>query len=226
MFGYVRCVSPKPHSESSSKRSVRAEDALSPTRKQERSRAGILAAARALLLEKGPDELSLREVAARAGYSPASLYEYFDGREAILAAVAQEIATRLHTRLASVPEALPPDRRLVRLGQVYLAFGRENPNDYRLLFGMLRSGRSSHQAPMQSGSPFTVVYKTVVDGVSQGIFHTTAELGAHELSYGLWALVHGMITLQTTHLSNYQADFEWVDRELLEAFVRGFSRGR
>lgn len=40
--------------------------------------------ARELVLEKGADALSLREVGARAGYSPASLYEYFDSKESLV----------------------------------------------------------------------------------------------------------------------------------------------
>lgn len=194
-------------------------------RKQERSRAGILTAARALVLEKGPDALSLREIAARAGYSPASLYEYFDGRDAILAALAQEIGARLHARLATVPESLPPVRRLVRLGLAYLAFGRESPADYQLLFGVLRSRRRSPSQPVDPRSPFALVRAAAAAGIAAGALRHGADLGADEIAYGLWAIVHGMLALQAGHLAGYEADFDAVDRQILEAFVAGLARG-
>lgn len=190
-------------------------------RKQERSRAGILSAARALLLEKGPDGVSLREVAARAGYSPASLYEYFEGRDAILGALAQEIGARLHARMATVPESLAPPRRLVRLGLAYLSFGRENPQDYQLLFGALRSGRRGPGQAPDPRSPFAFVRGAVAAGIESGDFDPGPDLGADEMAYGLWALVHGMLALQSHHLAGYEADFEAVDRQVIERFVAG-----
>lgn len=193
-------------------------------RRQERSRSGILAAARALVLEKGPDDLSLREIAAHAGYSPSSLYEYFDGRDAILSALAQEIGARLSARLATVPDSLPPARRLVRLGLAYLGFGRESPADYQLLFGVLRSRRRSSSEPADPRAPFEIVRAAAAAGIASGALRSTETMGAEEMAYGLWALVHGMLALQSGHLAGYQADFEAVDRQVLEAFVAGLAR--
>ncbi len=61
----------------------------------------ILDAARALILEQGPEQLSLRAVARRSAYSPAALYEYFDGKDALIAAVADESLTWLKGMLES-----------------------------------------------------------------------------------------------------------------------------
>lgn len=194
-------------------------------RRQERSRAGILAAARALVLERGPDGVSLREVAARAGYSPASLYEYFDGREAILGALAQEIGARLFARMATVPDSLPAPRRLVRLGVAYLAFGRENPQDYQLLFGALRSQRRAPAEAPSPRSPFALVRGAVAAGLASGELRASADVGADEMAYGLWALAHGMLALQSNHLAGYEADFELVDRQVMERFVSGLEAG-
>lgn len=191
------------------------------SRRKERSRAGILAAARALVLEKGADAVSLREVAAQAGYSPASLYEHFEGRDDILGALAAEIGERLSARLATVPESLPPPRRLLRIGLAYLAFGRECPQDYGLLFGVLRSRRRSTVEAPSPRSPFALVLSAVRAGIGSGDFVARPGFGAEEMAYGLWALVHGMLSLQTGHLSGFEADFELVDRHALEVFVAG-----
>jgi AcrR family transcriptional regulator len=52
-------------------------------RRRERNRAAILEGARQLIIERGPENLSLREVAARAEYSPAGLYRYFKDKALI-----------------------------------------------------------------------------------------------------------------------------------------------
>jgi AcrR family transcriptional regulator len=58
-----------------------------PSRRERRrlaTRTEILTAARELLLEVGPEELSLRQVARRADFSPAALYTYFTSRDEIV----------------------------------------------------------------------------------------------------------------------------------------------
>ena len=190
-----------------------------------RGSAIILDAARELVLERGPDEVSLREIASRAHFSPAGLYEYFESKEAILGALGREVSGRLRARMASVPDTLPPPRRLVRLAQAYLTFARESPQDYLLLFGRLRSKRNSGQEPIEPSSPFALVFAAVLDGIAAGELHTEEGFGADEISYSLWALVHGMAMLQATHLATYKADFEEVDRRAVEKFIAGL-RGR
>ncbi|MCC6216504.1 MAG: TetR/AcrR family transcriptional regulator [Polyangiaceae bacterium] len=196
----------------------------SPAR-PERGRGAILAAARSLVLEGGASTLSLRAVAARAGYSPASLYEYFESREALLAVLAAEVIGRLAARFGRVPESLAPRARLLRLGSAYLGFARENPEDYLLLFGRMASQRRAPSEPLGSGNPFGVVVACVQSGIDGGAFCPRPGFGAEEMAYGFWALAHGMARLEAEHLAGYAADFESIDRLVLEAYVTGLERG-
>ena len=61
-------------------------------RARERSltRAGILAAARAVAAREGAADLSLRAVAAEAGFAPAALYGYFANKNELLVALAAD----------------------------------------------------------------------------------------------------------------------------------------
>src|SRR3712207_5252969 len=90
--------------------------------KHDDPREAILAAARALILEKGPEQLSLREVARRSAYSPAALYEYFDGKDALIQAVADESLAQLAASLRRIPTDLPARDRMVELGLAYVQF--------------------------------------------------------------------------------------------------------
>jgi AcrR family transcriptional regulator len=54
------------------------------------TRASILEAARRVAAREGARELSLRGVAAEAGFAPAALYSYFSGKDELLLALAAE----------------------------------------------------------------------------------------------------------------------------------------
>jgi AcrR family transcriptional regulator len=181
----------------------------------------ILWAARTLILEKGSDKLSLREIARRIGHSPAGLYEYFGSKEEIVAAVAAEALDHLSNYLGRVPASLPPARRLVELGLAYVEFARQHPEHFLLVFSSLISGRVSPQAPADARSPYRIVQQAVRDGFDTGDFAPHAGYGVEEIAYSLWAFAHGMAMLQQTHLRQFQADFKAADRHALETFVAG-----
>ncbi|MET0953624.1 MAG: TetR/AcrR family transcriptional regulator [Aeromicrobium sp.] len=78
---------------------------LRRTPQQERSRAmveRIIAAGQRILLRDGYERTSTNRVAEEAGISPGSLYQYFPGKEAILAAVVDRYSAELSTRLTAV----------------------------------------------------------------------------------------------------------------------------
>ncbi|MDE2182871.1 MAG: TetR family transcriptional regulator [Alphaproteobacteria bacterium] len=59
------------------------------------TRAAILDAARRVAAREGARDLSLRGVAAEAGFAPAALYSYFDGKDDLLLALAAEDLAQL-----------------------------------------------------------------------------------------------------------------------------------
>jgi AcrR family transcriptional regulator len=194
-----------------------------PPREQRHAdmKAAILLAAREAILEHGPERFSLRDVARRSGYSPAGLYEYFSGKDDLVAAVAAESMGQLHTALVRAGRGAPPPARLVELGLAYVRFARENPHHFMLIFARLPSQRSSLATPPSSESPYRVVLQTVQDGLDAGHFTARAGFGVEEMAYGLWVTVHGMAMLQQTHLRQFAADFVGHDRRVLELYVQG-----
>jgi len=198
-----------------------------PNRKQRHAdmKEAILDAARAAMLEHGPAQFSLRDVARRSGYSPAGLYEYFSGKEDLVRAVADESLARLYAYLSRAAGDLAPAQRLVELGLAYVRFARENPQHFMLIFGQLPSRRTTLQAPPSGSSPYRLVLQAAQEGIDTGVFAARPDFGAEQIAYGLWALAHGMATLQQTHLQHFQANFETHDRRVLEQFVAGLGPG-
>lgn len=64
-------------------------------RSRGRARAAILEAARRVAARTGAASLSLRAVAAEAGFAPAALYGYFSGKSELLIALAAEELSKL-----------------------------------------------------------------------------------------------------------------------------------
>ena len=58
--------------------------------KHQRTQQNIIQAAHELIQENGFNRLSLRAIAKRVQYAPASLYEYFDNKDAITIVYANE----------------------------------------------------------------------------------------------------------------------------------------
>jgi AcrR family transcriptional regulator len=184
-------------------------------------KAAILAAARTVILEAGPEHFSLREVARRSGYSPAGLYEYFSGKEDLVQAVANESLAQLYAALSYAARDLPPTERLIALGLAYVRFARDNPQHFMLIFARLPSQRTSLQTPPLSSSPYRLVVQTVQAGVDAGVFRVRPGFGVEQMAYGVWVMAHGMAMLQQTHLQQFQTDFIAHDRRVLETFVHG-----
>lgn len=69
------------------------------TRQRATNRAAILEAARRVAAKEGAGNLSLRAVAAEAGYAPASVYEYFQNRAELVLALASEELSQLTREL-------------------------------------------------------------------------------------------------------------------------------
>jgi AcrR family transcriptional regulator len=90
------------------------------------ARASILSAARNLAAREGAQGLTLRGVAAEAGYAPAALYGYFRNRgELILTLAAEDLAQLTHAmRDAAKSEA--PASTLVRVASAALARLRDS----------------------------------------------------------------------------------------------------
>jgi AcrR family transcriptional regulator len=66
-----------------------------------------------LIEERGTSALTMTEIAARAGMSPASLYRYFDSKEALVEAVAGHwFQPKVEIMEAVVASDLPPRRKM------------------------------------------------------------------------------------------------------------------
>jgi AcrR family transcriptional regulator len=189
-------------------------------RRHEKNRQAILDIAAGLIVAHGYEKLSLREVARRADYSPAALYEFFRSKEGILAALKGQIGRKLILVLNAVPENPSPRDRLARLALAYIRFAIANGEQFRLM-SSLPTRRRSFEEPVPPDSPYNVFLETIRAAIISGAIKPKKDRGAEEITYGLWALIHGMALLRLTQLQGFRADFEKIDSQAIETFLDG-----
>ena len=160
-------------------------------------RRALIEATEALLADRGPEGFSLREVARRAGVSPAAPAHHFRDAAGLLTAVATEgfdgLAAAL--RAGAAGAGRDPRRRLVGQGIAYVEYALRFPGRFRLMFGAVLH---ADDAELQRGgnAAFGVLEDGVRDacGIAPGRPLTKA---AWTALLALWSVVHGY-----AHLAN------------------------
>ncbi|HXA57838.1 MAG TPA: TetR/AcrR family transcriptional regulator [Streptosporangiaceae bacterium] len=126
----------------------------------ERLRAEILDAAVRLLSELGGEEaLTIRGVARAVGIAPASIYQHFADKAALVRGVAEYDYERLSAVMREADESVPPDDVVGRVRaqmHAYCLFAIASPGHYRLMLGRHRIAGQEPGRPPQ-GPLFTIV---------------------------------------------------------------------
>lgn len=98
------------------------------------SRDELIAIARGLVEETGPDALTLGALAGRAGIRAPSLYKHFADRAAVLKAVEIALLHELAALLRRAARGDTPKARLKAMAHAYRTWGKAKPNRYRVIY--------------------------------------------------------------------------------------------
>jgi AcrR family transcriptional regulator len=95
----------------------------------------LIDAALKLAEEGGPEAVSVREAARRAGVSPGAPFRHFDSRAALMTAVAEEAQRRFRAEIeAALKEpARDPLKRFRAFGLAYLRWAMQNPAHFEII---------------------------------------------------------------------------------------------
>ena len=188
-------------------------------RRHSDTRDEILEAAREVLLERGAADLSLREIARRAGFSPGALYKYFDSKDDVIKALADKAMAALLLEFGKVPADLPPDERALEIGMAYLEFARHNPEDVAVI---ALHESTLHALPLSEEHRLMEEAVTGVfrEGVAAGLFTGSDDPDADYMAYGAWALVQGLATFEQQR-AGISDKVRGKQRQLLRVYING-----
>ncbi|PWR23678.1 TetR/AcrR family transcriptional regulator [Zavarzinia compransoris] len=151
-------------------------------------REALIAAALDLSAAAGPEQVSLREVARRAGVSSAAPFRHFADRTALMTAVAEEAMRRLGGAVAAAMAGLPadagPGARLKAMGRGYLAWVRDNPAHFRIVAARGAIDFAGSAVLTGHNDALQAMLSGIIAGLP-GIDVATGRIAARALVYGL-----------------------------------------
>lgn len=154
----------------------------------------LCAAAERLFAEKGPEAVTMRQLAAELGVSPMTPYRYFQDKEDILAAVRVGAFNRFAERLEAARDSVEdPLRRSEAVGKAYVAFAFENPHAYKLMFDLNQPDFGNYPELTEAGQRARATMGGhVADAIGAGVYEGDPEL----IGMILWGSLHGLVLLQ------------------------------
>ena len=174
----------------------------------------ILDAAQTLFAQKGVHAVSTRQIAEIAGISQPALYAYFTTKDDIAAELCVRAFAILGQRMAEARvDYTPSPENFERCLRVYIDFGLDHPDAYRVAFMLEKSVDGSclektGGKPMSAGKEVFAVFVEMVSELhAKGL---TAEDDVMSATQSLLAGLHGLVSLLIA-----RPEFPWVDREQL-----------
>ncbi|MCB0667116.1 MAG: TetR/AcrR family transcriptional regulator [Saprospiraceae bacterium] len=164
-------------------------------REKQELREKILDKARDILIRDGQDNLSIRNIASAAEYSPATIYLYFKDKDEIVYEL-MEMGFALMVKDLEPAFAEPdPVERIRIIGQGYVAFGLKNPEWYEIMFNAPQPIQHLEKCQAEWGhgiSLFEFLVETCQLVIDQ---RRTYVDEARLFALHLWSAVHGLVNL-------------------------------
>src|SRR6195952_657192 len=169
-------------------------------------RTEIIEAASALLAESGDVEtMSLRAVARRVGIATTSIYLHFPDIDALILAVKLKRFAELESLLgaARATAGSVPIDRVRAVGHAYVAYGLEQPGNYRVMFSASSRGMLVGPSGLMVGLD---TFQTLAQEVAAVLGVASDDPETQLVATNIWAFVHGVVALRTS-----RPHFPWPD---------------
>ncbi|QBD80748.1 TetR/AcrR family transcriptional regulator [Ktedonosporobacter rubrisoli] len=182
----------------------------------------ILSAAAELLLERGYEQFSLRQVAERIGYSAGTIYLYFKDKDEVLFKLAQDFYARFGRQLAAAFNSeSEPMARILAGGRAYISFGVHNPVAYQLMFmqfGEFKARIENNAGRPAGPDPFDLLREEVRKGIDAGLIRRE---DPNAIADALRSCVHGMVAFAIQIHSDDQPRIEAMTEIALQILIDG-----
>lgn len=193
-------------------------------------REAFIAAGRKLFADEDPSTVSLRRIAAEAGYAPGSIYQYFAHQQDLFFQIrAQDMHASTEQLRQTIARVRSPQRRLLKLFIGTADYWLEHMEEFLVIFPAPSVDRSP--AVSSAGVPFgksaaaqdsLQLYYTTVDEY----FRTLARppMNARLAADILMAAVHGMIVFPCMTRSMDWSDTRVMVKNLVTSVVTDWGK--
>jgi AcrR family transcriptional regulator len=151
-------------------------------------------AAERLFAERGPDAVTMRQLAAELGVSPMTPYRYFEDKDDILAAVRANGFNRFAAALEAARDSAKDARsRGKAVGRAYVAFAVGHPHSYKLMFDFNQPHVEKYPELVAAGQR---AQKTMTAHVHDAIAAGIMAGDPDQIGLMFWAAIHGAVILE------------------------------
>lgn len=166
-------------------------------REKQEMRERIVEAAAEIFTSEGYEKTSIRMIAERIEYSPATIYLYFKDKNEILFAVHHVGFDLLKQEMFPTAQIENPLERLKAIGEVYIRFSVEHPEHYNLMFTLMAPMEvlEEHKPWVDGGEAFGFLKATIQECIDQNLIRATS---AEDYAFYSWAFLHGLVMLKNT----------------------------
>lgn len=168
-----------------------------------------------ILAEDGINELSLRKVAREAGVTHSAPYAHFADKQALIAAISTDGYKKIFDRINLVMENYPTDplRQLVEIAWVYVQFGFDEPDHFKITFtSLVESEREHPELVIATKRTFNELRLLIIRCQEAGLI----DEGEPDLvTVTLWGLVHGFVNLIQGGMVSHVVTDRYSKREML-----------
>lgn len=154
----------------------------------------LCAAAERLFAEKGPDAVTMRQLASALGVSPMTPYRYFQDKDDILAAVRANGFNRFAEALEAARGSAKSARaKAAAVGDAYVRFAFEHPHTYKLMFDLNQPMDEAYPELVEAGRR---AHETQTAWVKDQIAAGEMAGDPEQIGAMFWAATHGVVVLE------------------------------
>jgi len=176
-------------------------------------RTRMLDTARQMLTSEGHDAITMRRIADRIEYSPTAIYFHFKDKDTLIRELCERDFQDLAQKFASIARIADPIEKLRRAAHLYMQFGVDNPNQYRVMF-MTPNASTGREA-------YAFLRSIVTEAIEQGLLRK--ELRDVDLvSQTIWAGVHGVVALHIAKAGDDSIDWRPIEKRaemMVDVFI-------
>lgn len=143
-----------------------------------------------------PSEISIRGVTRRAGVSPTAFYLHFEDRDELMRALVERGFKEFRKWIeAGADLGADPQGRIVNAGVAYLAFSRERPERYRLIFAADPDAEGIVEDPEDRPEIADAAFDDLIQLINDCVGGSQPPEDVETLAIGIWSGLHGYATL-------------------------------
>jgi AcrR family transcriptional regulator len=163
-------------------------------REREEMKERIVSTAIKMFLQEGYEQTSIRNIAEKIEYSPATIYLYYKDKDELLYDVQKQAFEKLAQVFREKVTAKDPLKRLEQIMFTYVRFGKNNPELYDLMF-IIRApmnGIKEHEKWENGDDSFDFLVQCISECIEKKLIRYDDVMIA---ALSIWAMGHGLVSL-------------------------------